>query len=111
MISKLCPRILVVTLFALPAIRAMAAEAPSAASLYAEHCAQCHNADRLGAMGPALVPENLGRLKRNDAQSVIRDGRTATQMPGFRDKSDVSSRRTGAGRLFPVFMCIPPASR
>ncbi|HJX17027.1 MAG TPA: cytochrome D1 domain-containing protein, partial [Acidiferrobacterales bacterium] len=64
----------------------MAAEVPSVASLYAEHCAQCHGAERLGGMGPALLPENLGRLKRGEALAVIRDGRTATQMPGFKDK-------------------------
>ncbi len=86
MISKRCPRILIVALCALPAIRVMAAETPSAASLYAEHCARCHNIDRLGAMGPALLPENLGRLKRDMALGVIRDGRVATQMPGFRGK-------------------------
>jgi len=86
MILKPCSRILVAALCMLPAIRIMAAEAPSAAHLYAEHCAQCHSADRLGAMGPALLPENLGRLKRDEALSVIRDGRLATQMLGFRDK-------------------------
>ena len=35
-------------------------------ALYAEHCAACHGADRLGGMGPALLPENLERLKRAD---------------------------------------------
>jgi mono/diheme cytochrome c family protein/DNA-binding beta-propeller fold protein YncE len=54
-----------------------------AAGLYARHCATCHGADRYGAMGPALLPENLGRLKRAEAATVIRDGRVATQMPGF----------------------------
>ncbi len=34
-------------------------------------------------MGPALLPENLGRLKKAEAIKVIRDGRAATQMPGF----------------------------
>jgi len=86
MISKPCSRILFVALCALPALRTMAAEVPTAVNLYARHCAQCHNADRLGAMGPALLPENLGRLKRDEALGVIRDGRAATQMPGFRDK-------------------------
>ncbi len=64
----------------------MATEAPSVTGLYAEHCAQCHGADRLGTMGPALLPENLGRLKRAEALGVIHDGRMATQMPAFRDK-------------------------
>lgn len=70
----------------LAALPAAATETPSATSLYTTHCAQCHNAERLGAIGPALLPENLGRLKRNEAQNVIRDGRVATQMPAFKDK-------------------------
>jgi cytochrome c553 len=51
--------------------------------LYQAHCAACHGADRLGAMGPALLPENLGRLGRSAAARVIGQGRAATQMPGF----------------------------
>ncbi len=54
--------------------------------LYQEHCASCHGADRLGAMGPALLPENLGRLKKTEALEVILHGRPATQMPGFAGK-------------------------
>ena len=34
------------------------------ADLYRLHCARCHGADRLGGLGPALLPENLGRLNR-----------------------------------------------
>ncbi len=56
------------------------------AVLYKEHCASCHGADRLGGMGPALLPENLGRLKKTEALNVIRAGRAATQMPGFAGK-------------------------
>ncbi len=63
---------------------ALAAEDP--ARLYTEHCAACHGGDRLGAIGPALLPENLGRIKPGEAESVIADGRAATQMYGFRDK-------------------------
>ncbi len=37
-------------------------------------------------MGPALLPENLGRLKKTEALNVIRSGRAATQMPGFAGK-------------------------
>ena len=59
---------------------ATAADAPA---LYVTHCASCHGADRLGAIGPALLPESLGRLKPEAAAAVIRDGRPATQMPGF----------------------------
>ena len=63
-----------------------AAAATDVAALYQAHCAECHKADRLGAAGPALLPENLGRLKKTEAFEVIRDGRAATQMPAFRDK-------------------------
>jgi DNA-binding beta-propeller fold protein YncE len=59
------------------------AAVPEAAELYREHCAVCHGADRLGAMGPALLPENLERLKRPAAEQVIAKGRHATRMPGF----------------------------
>ncbi|MFP5504711.1 MAG: cytochrome D1 domain-containing protein [Gammaproteobacteria bacterium] len=51
--------------------------------LYQQHCAQCHGVERLGGMGPALLPENLGRLKKDEANEVIAHGRPATQMPGF----------------------------
>jgi len=61
---------------------ATAAE-PDAARLYADHCAQCHGVDRLGRIGPALLPETLGRLTGGRALAVIAGGRAATQMPGF----------------------------
>lgn len=59
---------------------------PDAAKLYADNCAECHGADRLGRLGPALLPENLGRITDARAVSVVADGRAATQMPGFADK-------------------------
>jgi dihydro-heme d1 dehydrogenase len=62
------------------------AQAQGAPELYQQRCASCHGADRLGAMGPALLPENLERLKRPAAEEVIAQGRHATQMPGFGDK-------------------------
>ncbi len=55
-------------------------------ALYVQHCAACHGADRLGGMGPALLPENLGRLSRPATREVIANGRHATQMPAFADK-------------------------
>ncbi len=54
-----------------------------AGRLYTEHCAACHGADRLGAIGPALLPENLRRLRRPAAARVIAEGRPATQMEGL----------------------------
>ena len=61
---------------------------PDAVKLFADNCAGCHGADRLGGQGPALLPENLGRLMGPRAAAVIADGRTATQMPGFGAKLD-----------------------
>lgn len=55
-------------------------------AVYEEHCASCHSSNRLGAMGPALLPENLRRLKKKKALDVIADGRAATQMPGYAGK-------------------------
>lgn len=52
-------------------------------TLYQEHCASCHGAERLGAMGPALLKENLGRLRASKAEDIIRDGKPASQMAGF----------------------------
>ncbi len=60
--------------------------AQDAEKLYQQHCAVCHNADRLGAMGPALLPENLRRLKKAEAGKAIALGRAATQMPAFAEK-------------------------
>ena len=60
--------------------------AEPADKLYAQHCAACHGADRLGAIGPALLPENLERLRRPHAIQTITDGRIATQMPAFGQK-------------------------
>jgi len=67
---------------------ALAAQAQDGEALYGEHCASCHGAERLGAIGPALIPENLGRLKREQAAEVIGHGRAQTQMPAFGDQLD-----------------------
>jgi DNA-binding beta-propeller fold protein YncE len=53
---------------------------------YQTHCAACHGAERLGGMGPALLPENLSRLKKPEAARVIRDSRPGVQMPAFRQQ-------------------------
>ena len=37
--------------------------AESTDATYQRLCAQCHGPDRLGGVGPALIPETLGRLE------------------------------------------------
>src|SRR5690554_1443293 len=69
-------------LLASPLINANTSEQTTEA-LYQQHCASCHGSDRLGGMGPALLPDNLSRLKKDQAEDAIRNGRPATQMLGF----------------------------
>jgi len=78
----LCGPLLLATLLA-PAIPVQAES--DTATLYKQHCAECHGADRLGLMGPALLPQNLKRLRKKNAIQVISDGRPATQMPAFKE--------------------------
>jgi mono/diheme cytochrome c family protein/DNA-binding beta-propeller fold protein YncE len=63
-----------------------AAAQTSASQNYATHCAACHGADRLGGTGPALLPENLERLRKPAAAESIAKGRIATQMPAFSER-------------------------
>jgi len=71
------------SLFLVLLLQGAGAHAVDAVALYAQHCAQCHGVDRLGLMGPALLPENLTRVRKTDAVKVIGEGRPATQMPAF----------------------------
>jgi len=57
--------------------------------MYRVHCSSCHGAKRLGGIGPALLPENLKRLNRKSAESVVTNGAAATQMPAFGNKLTV----------------------
>ena len=68
------------------ALAATASAAPDPAPLFQQHCIACHGVDRLGGLGPALLPQNLERLKKPEALTVITAGREATQMQGFKDK-------------------------
>ncbi|MCP5160786.1 MAG: c-type cytochrome [Hahellaceae bacterium] len=65
---------------------ASATDAANTEGLFKEHCAGCHGTTRTGAMGPALLPENLSRLRKKEAIEVIGHGRAATQMPAFSEK-------------------------
>lgn len=59
--------------------------APDGQMIYADLCASCHAENRLGGIGPALIPEALGRLRGASLSEIIAHGRVATQMPGFAD--------------------------
>lgn len=65
---------------------AIARAAPDGQALYQTHCAECHLENRLGAAGPALIPETLGRMYGPKLEAVIAEGRAATQMPAFGDR-------------------------
>ena len=65
------------------AVESRADDTPAARALFLEHCAMCHGAARLGGVGPALLPENLRRLRKAKAGKVIAKGRPASQMPAF----------------------------
>lgn len=59
------------------------AQLQAARQNYQMHCAVCHGTDRLGGTGPALLPESLARIKREQSLEVITHGRAATQMLAF----------------------------
>lgn len=77
-----------------------------APALYQQHCAACHGTQRLGAMGPALLPESLQRLRPAEALAVIRQGRKATQMAGF--EVTLGSAQTAALAQY-IYTPVSPA--
>jgi cytochrome c553/WD40 repeat protein len=81
--------------------------AEDAAALFTQHCAACHGGDRLGAIGPALLPENLGRLKKGEAEKVIAEGRPATQMPAHAEKLSPEQIKALADYVFTPLASIP----
>ena len=85
-----------------------AAADPDAGVLFTEHCVECHGPQRLGAIGPALIPETLKRLKPDDLAAAIRDGRPATQMPAFADKIDDAGIAALVGYISQPLAEIPP---
>jgi mono/diheme cytochrome c family protein/DNA-binding beta-propeller fold protein YncE len=84
---------------------AYSADAPT--KLYATHCASCHGADRLGGIGPALLPENLERLRKPQALQVISEGRAATQMPGFGEKLGKDEIQSLADLIYTAPAAVP----
>ncbi len=103
-------RLMIFTLITLVALNgnAFAGESIDAGALYQQHCSECHKADRLGAIGPALLPENLGRLKKGEAFAAIRDGRLATQMPPFKEKLSDDQIQSLVDLIFTPLPEIPP---
>jgi mono/diheme cytochrome c family protein len=97
---------LAIAILAIVVADAAFAQAPDAAALYATHCASCHGADRFGGTGPALLPENLERLKKPAAIDTIATGRIATQMPAFGAALDKSAIAALADYIY-----APPATK
>ena len=75
--------------------------------LYATHCASCHGTDRLGGIGPALLPENLERLRRQEAIKTITQGSAASQMLGFADKLSKDEIESLVGLIYSSLPQIP----
>lgn len=94
--------------FAIAADMAQASAAGEPAALYREHCVACHGEQRLGGMGPALLPESLQRVRPAEASAVITQGRTATQMPGFADT--LSAEQIAALSTW-IYTPVTPAPR
>ena len=79
-----------------------------ASHLYETHCASCHGAERLGAIGPALLPENLSRLKKPEAARMIAESRPGVQMPAF----DVLITKEGISELVGlIYSPVVPAPK
>ena len=57
-----------------------------------QHCAACHGADRLGGMGPALLPESLGRLSRTAGRGGDRRGSRRDADAGLRRQARQATR-------------------
>ena len=72
--SSLKPRHLVVLAITTVLLGVSIAQADPAKD-YAENCAECHGPDRLGALGPALIPQTLKRMRGPKVVDVILNGR------------------------------------
>jgi mono/diheme cytochrome c family protein/DNA-binding beta-propeller fold protein YncE len=74
---------LATTIFTIGEAEAAGQAVPDAPVLFKQYCADCHGKDRLGVIGPALLPQNLKRVRRKIAKKTIINGLEATQMPAF----------------------------
>ena len=101
-------------LVALAANLPLTAQGANPADLYRERCLSCHGEERMGAMAPALLPQSLERLKPAEVLATIRDGRPATQMPGFNATLSESEIKELAGEPVRATLrvcCIPLSPR
>ncbi|HEX6268392.1 MAG TPA: cytochrome D1 domain-containing protein, partial [Burkholderiales bacterium] len=94
-------------LFLMIGVLAAAAQADPG-KVYEKHCASCHGASRLGGMGPALLPENLSRLKKPEAAAMIRKSRPGVQMPAF---ANVLNEKDVEGLTELIYSPVVPAPR
>ncbi len=88
-------------------VAAGVAQGDAVQELYQRHCAECHGPDRLGRIGPALLPENLGRIKREEAAVTIGQGRPASQMQGFADKLTAEEIQSLVGLVYTPLPEVP----
>jgi cytochrome c553 len=86
----------------------VSAQEINAEALYKDHCASCHGAGRLGGQGPALLPQNLKRLRKKAALRVIAKGSVATQMPGFGETLSTKQIAALADYVYTPLDHIPP---
>ena len=98
---------LVMPLLWLPSLTVVATNGPNPEDLYQQNCAACHGADRLGLGGPALLPENLKRLRKKSAIETITTGRPATQMPPFGEKLTTAQISTLVDHIYSPLPDVP----
>ena len=96
-----------ITAVTLVAVGAQAKEGNKGQIIYQQHCAVCHGDDRLGRIGPALLPENLRRLRKKKALNVIANGRLATQMPAFGETLDAEQIAVVADFVYSKLEGVP----
>ena len=75
--------------------------------IYKENCAECHGPDRLGLIGPALLPQNLKRLRKKKSLKVIAEGLIATQMPAFGDTLTAKQIKAVSDYIYTKLPYIP----
>jgi len=75
--------------------------------LFKQNCAVCHGVDRLGISGPALLPENLKRVRKKQAIESITNGLPATQMPAFRGKLKATEIKSLVDFIYTPLLEIP----